>query len=110
VLDKFLVGQTPIRQVVRQETELAGARAVALDGDPRVGLESGIDRRRSCSLCLPEQLHDASSSLAQSASRRRVLHFKGVSPKAQVHSLGVKLSGAMAYYVMVDLNEGPIIW
>ena len=35
--------------------------------------------------------------------------FKGASPYRQAHSRGVKLIGATAHFVTVDLDEGPII-
>lgn len=35
--------------------------------------------------------------------------FKGAKPYHQAHSRGVKLIGATAHYVTVDLDEGPII-
>jgi formyltetrahydrofolate deformylase len=35
--------------------------------------------------------------------------FKGARPYAQAHDRGVKLIGATAHYVSVDLDEGPII-
>jgi formyltetrahydrofolate deformylase len=35
--------------------------------------------------------------------------FKGAKPYAQAHERGVKLIGATAHYVTVDLDEGPII-
>ncbi|EGG25883.1 formyltetrahydrofolate deformylase [Cutibacterium modestum P08] len=35
--------------------------------------------------------------------------FKGANPYRQAHSRGVKLIGATAHFVTVDLDEGPII-
>lgn len=35
--------------------------------------------------------------------------FKGADPYAQAHSRGVKLIGATAHFVTIDLDEGPII-
>jgi formyltetrahydrofolate deformylase len=35
--------------------------------------------------------------------------FKGARPYAQAHARGVKVVGATAHYVTVDLDEGPII-
>jgi formyltetrahydrofolate deformylase len=35
--------------------------------------------------------------------------FKGAKPYHQAHARGVKLIGATAHYVTVDLDEGPII-
>ena len=35
--------------------------------------------------------------------------FKGAKPYHQAHARGVKIIGATAHYVTVDLDEGPII-
>jgi formyltetrahydrofolate deformylase len=35
--------------------------------------------------------------------------FKGANPRAMAHARGVKLIGATAHYVTMDLDEGPII-
>jgi len=35
--------------------------------------------------------------------------FRGAGPYRQAHERGVKLIGATAHYVTVDLDEGPII-
>jgi formyltetrahydrofolate deformylase len=35
--------------------------------------------------------------------------FKGAKPYHQAHERGVKMIGATAHYVTIDLDEGPII-